>query len=78
MDYRHRNQQLKEFLVSAPDLMETIHYIRDARHLFKFDIIRAFNRLLISVSSKPLTAFRNRFGIFRWKVLLFGFKVDPG
>jgi hypothetical protein len=65
MDYRHRNQQFKEFLILTPDLIETIHYIRDVRYLSKFDIIRAFNRLLISVDSRPLTAFRNRFGIFR-------------
>jgi hypothetical protein len=78
IDYRHRNQQLKEFLIPVSDLIETIYYIKDARHLFKFDIIKAFNRLLISVNSRPLTAFKNRFGTFRWKVLPFDLKVGPG
>jgi hypothetical protein len=76
MDYRHRNQQLANFLVPALDLAEIIHYTRDARYLSKFDIIKTFNRLLIEVEFKLLTAFRNRFSTFRWKVLLFRFKVD--
>jgi hypothetical protein len=64
MDYRHRNQQFKEFLVPVSDLMEIIYHTRNVRHLSKFDIIRAFNRLLISIDSRLLITFRNRFGIF--------------
>jgi hypothetical protein len=65
INYRHRNQQFKEFLISVLNLIEIIHHIKDFRHLSKFNIIRAFNRLLIFVDSRPLTAFKNRFGIFR-------------
>jgi hypothetical protein len=65
MDYRYRNQQLENFLIPALDLAETIYHIRDARYLSKFNIIKAFNRLLITVKSKLLTAFKNRFNIFR-------------
>jgi hypothetical protein len=36
IDYRHLNQQLKEFLISVLDLMKTIYYTRNVYHLSKF------------------------------------------
>ncbi|XP_044720159.1 reverse transcriptase (RNA-dependent DNA polymerase) domain-containing protein [Hirsutella rhossiliensis] len=43
----------------------------------KIDVIQAFHRLRMDPDSEYLTAFRTRFGTFRWKVLPFGLKVGP-
>ena len=77
IDYRWINQFLKDRIVRAPDLPGTLFNCRNARRFSKIDIIRAFNRLLLSVESRGLTAFRTRQGTFQWKVLPFGLKVGP-
>lgn len=77
VDYRWLNQFLKQQLVPAPDLNGTFFNNRNAKRWTKIDIIRAFNRLLLSVDSRHLSAFRTRQGTFRWKVLPFGLKVGP-
>ena len=77
IDYRWINQYLKDRIVRAPDLPGTLFNCRNARRFSKIDVIRAFNRLLLSVESRGLTAFRTRQGTFQWKVLPFGLKVGP-
>jgi hypothetical protein len=77
IDYRWRNQFLKNRLVPAPDLNGTVFNCRNARRFSKIDIIQAFHRLRIAVGSEYLTAFRTRQGTFQWKVLPFGLKVGP-
>ena len=77
IDYRWINAFLEQSLCIPPDLAGTLFNCRNARFFSKLDIIRAFNRLLLSVESRPLTAFRTRQGTFRWKVLPFGLQVGP-
>jgi RNase H-like domain found in reverse transcriptase/Reverse transcriptase (RNA-dependent DNA polymerase)/Integrase zinc binding domain/Chromo (CHRromatin Organisation MOdifier) domain len=77
IDYRWINRFLKDRLVPAPDVSGTIAQCRNAKHFSKIDIIRAFNRLRMSVGSEYLTAFKTRQGTFQWKVLPFGLKVGP-
>jgi RNase H-like domain found in reverse transcriptase/Reverse transcriptase (RNA-dependent DNA polymerase)/Integrase zinc binding domain len=77
IDYRWINRFLKDRLVPAPDVSGTIAQCRNSKHFSKIDIIRAFNRLRMSVGSEHLTAFKTRQGTFQWKVLPFGLKVGP-
>ena len=77
IDYRWRNQHLKDRLVPAPSLNGTMFNCRDAERFAKIDIIQAFHRLRIAVGSEYLTAFKTRQGTFQWKVLPFGLKVGP-
>ena len=77
MDYRWVNEFLTPRLVPTPDVAGTLTNCRNARHLTKIDIIRAFNRLLISPESRYLTSFCTRQGTFQWKVLPFGLKTGP-
>jgi len=54
------NQFLALRQVLALDVNRTIASYRNAKRLLKIDIIRAFNRLLIYVDSRYLTAFKTR------------------
>ncbi|XP_044724653.1 reverse transcriptase (RNA-dependent DNA polymerase) domain-containing protein [Hirsutella rhossiliensis] len=63
IDYRWMNDHLKSRITPAPSS--------------KIDVIQAFHRLRMDPDSEYLTAFRTRFGTFRWKVLPFGLKVGP-
>lgn len=77
IDYRWRNQFLKDMKVLAPDLNGTLFNCRDAERFTVIDVIQAFHRMRLSVGSEYLTAFRTRQGTFQWKVLPFGLKVGP-
>jgi hypothetical protein len=77
IDYRWRNQHLKDRIVPAPSLNGTMFNCRDAERFAKIDIIQAFHRLRMAIGSEYLTAFRTRQGVFQWKVLPFGLKVGP-
>jgi hypothetical protein len=77
VDYRWVNQFIKGRQVLAPDVQGTIARCGKAKHLTKIDIIRAFNRLMVDVESRYLTAFTTRQGTFQWEVLPFGLKVGP-
>ena len=77
VDYRFINDFITKRLVTAPDVPGTIARVGRAKRLSKIDIIRAFNRLLVDVGSRYLTAFRTRFGTYQWKVLPFGLSVGP-
>lgn len=76
-DYRFINKFIEKRLVLAPDVPGTIARVGRAKRLSKIDIIRAFNRMLVALESRYLTAFTTRQGTFQWKVLPFGLSVGP-
>lgn len=76
-DYRFINKFLKKRVVLAPDVPGTIARVGRAKRVSKIDIIRAFNRMLVRVNDRYLTAFTTRQGTFQWKVLPFGLSVGP-
>ncbi|KAM4061891.1 reverse transcriptase (RNA-dependent DNA polymerase) [Hirsutella rhossiliensis] len=71
------NDHLKSRITPAPSLEGTAFGCREAQRFTKIDVIQAFHRLRMDPDSEYLTAFRTRFGTFRWKVLPFGLKVGP-
>ncbi|KJZ68960.1 hypothetical protein HIM_08979 [Hirsutella minnesotensis 3608] len=77
IDYRWMNDHLKSRITPAPSLEGTAFGCREAQRFTKIDVIQAFHRLRLDPDSEYLTAFRTRFGTFRWKVLPFGLKVGP-
>ncbi|KAM4064262.1 reverse transcriptase (RNA-dependent DNA polymerase) [Hirsutella rhossiliensis] len=77
IDYRWMNDHLKSRITPAPSLEGTAFGCREAQRFTKIDVIQAFHRLRMDPDSEYLTAFRTRFGTFRWKVLPFGLKVGP-
>lgn len=77
IDFRWVNQYLKDRLYQAPSVAGTIYNCRTAKIFSKIDIIQAFHRLRLTPESEYLTAFKTRFGTYRWKVLPFGLKVGP-
>ncbi|CCE34834.1 uncharacterized protein CPUR_08773 [Claviceps purpurea 20.1] len=76
-DFRFINGFVKKRLTMAPDVPGTIARVGRAKRLSKVDIIRAFNRMLVALESRYLTAFKTRFGTYQWRVLPFGLSVGP-
>ncbi|XP_044718753.1 reverse transcriptase (RNA-dependent DNA polymerase) domain-containing protein [Hirsutella rhossiliensis] len=76
IDYRWMNDHLKSRITPAPS-SKALLGCREAQRFTKIDVIQAFHRLRMDPDSEYLTAFRTRFGTFRWKVLPFGLKVGP-
>lgn len=49
-----------------------LHCLYHTKIYVKLDIIATFNQLCIQEGDKALTAFRIRFGLFKYAVILFG------
>ena len=60
-----------------PLISETLNRLSRAKVFTKLDIILAFNRLYIREGNEELTAFRTRFGLFKYLVIPFGLYNGP-
>ena len=60
-----------------PLIKETLERVCKAKIFSKIDIIAAFNKLRIREGEKWKTAFRTRYGLYKYLVMLFGLANGP-
>jgi len=77
VDYRALNAITIKNRYPLPLIQETLNRLSKARYYTKLDLIHAFNRLRIAKGDEWLTAFRTRYGLFKYLVTPFGLTNAP-
>jgi len=77
VDYRGLNTITVKNRYPLLLISETLNRLSRAKVFTKLDIISAFNRLRIREGDEELTAFRTRFGLFEYLVILFRLYNNP-
>jgi Reverse transcriptase (RNA-dependent DNA polymerase) len=77
VDYRALNAVTVKNRYPIPLIQETLNQLSKARIYTKLDIIYAFNHLHIAKGDEWLTAFRTRYGLFKYLVMPFGLANAP-
>ncbi len=77
VDYRGLNAIIVKNRYSLLLIFETLNRLSRAKIFTKLDIIAAFNRLRIREKDEFLIAFRTRFELFEYLVMLFGLCNEP-
>jgi hypothetical protein len=72
INYCKLNAITKKNHYPLPLINETLARLAKAKIFTKLDIRQAFYRICILPESEELTAFRTRYSLFQYKVLLFG------
>jgi transposase InsO family protein len=78
VDYRRLNAITKKDRYPLPLIDETLTRLSRAKVYTKLDIRQAFHRIRMHPDSADLTAFRTRYGSYKYKVLPFGLCNGPG
>lgn len=77
IDYRQLNEITEKDRMPLPLIDETLARLGEASCFTKLDIRQAFHRIRMSENSRNLTAFRTRYGTYRYNVLPFGLCNGP-
>ncbi|CEL11248.1 hypothetical protein ASPCAL14351 [Aspergillus calidoustus] len=77
VDYRKLNAITKKDRYPLPLIDEVLERISQAKIFTKLDIRQGFHRLRMHPDSEDLTAFRSRYGTYKYKVLPFGLTNGP-
>ncbi len=77
VDYRRINAKTRKDIYPLPLIEETLDRLSSAKVFTKIDIRQAFHRLRVDPESEDLTAFRTRYGTYRYKVVPFGLTNGP-
>jgi len=77
VNYRALNKITKKDRYPLPLLSETLRNVARAKWFTKLDIIAAFNKIRIAEEDVYKTAFRTRYGLFEYLVVLFGLTGAP-
>ena len=72
IDYRRLNQITKKDRYSLPLIYETLRNISKARQFTKLDVIAVFYKIQVTKEDEQKTAFRTRYGLYKWLVTPFG------
>lgn len=78
IDYRQLNALTIKNRNAPPKIRDTLARLNRVRVFSKFDVIAAFNRVLVKASDQEKTAFLTRFGLFEYVVMPFGLCNAPG
>lgn len=78
IDYRGLNAITVKNRNTPPLIQETLTRLSKARIFSKFDVITAFNELLVAPEDRHKTAFLCRLGLFEYVVMPFGLTGAPG
>ena len=76
-DYRALNKLTRKDRYPLPLIQETLNRISKAKWFTKMDVIAAFHKIRIKEGDEWKTAFRTRFGLFKWLVTPFGLANAP-
>lgn len=77
VDYRVLNDLTIKNRYPIPRVHDTLTLLGLAKYFTKLDIISAFHRMRIAEEDEYLTAFRTRFGLYKYLVMLFSLVNAP-
>jgi len=77
VDYRGLNTITVKNRYPLPLISETLNRLSRTKVFSKLDIISTFNRLYIREGDEELTAFRTRFDLFEYLIILFRLYNSP-
>ena len=77
VNYRKLNAITRRNSYPIPLIEETLARVIDCKHIFKLDIIAAFNKLRMNPDSEDFTTFICSLGIYKYHVLPFGLTNGP-
>jgi hypothetical protein len=77
VDYRALNKLTVKNRHALPLINETINRLSGAKIYIKLDLKNAYYRIRIEVSNKWKTAFRTRYGHFKYIIMPFGLTNTP-
>ena len=77
IDYRGLNAITRKDRYPLPLIKETLNALGRARWLTKLDVSLVFHRIRIAKGEEWKTAFRTRYGLYKWKVCPFGLANAP-
>lgn len=78
IDYRQLNALTIKNRNAPPKIRDTLARLNRVRIFSKFDVIAAFNRVLVKACDREKTAFLTRFGLYEYNVMPFGLCNAPG
>jgi hypothetical protein len=77
VDYRGLNKLTRKNRYLFLLIYETLRNIGRARWYTKLNVIAAFHKIRIAEGDEWLTAFRTRYGLFKWMITPFGLANAP-
>jgi len=72
IDYRHLNDYTKTDRTPLPIMEELSTRVAGATHITKFDLKSGFYLIRMALGHEKYTAFRIKFGLYEYSVMLFG------
>src|SRR5215475_6060633 len=70
VDFRHLNDITKKDSTPLPRIDETLDNMHGVDEITKFDIVGAYYRIRMKKGEEWKTAFRTRYGLFEWLIML--------
>src|SRR6185312_7134363 len=77
VDYRQLNAVTRKDATPLPRIDDTLHQLRDAKYISRFDLAAAYNQIKMSPKSVPLTAFSTATGHYEFLRMPFGLTNAP-
>ena len=77
VDYRALNSITRKDRYPLPLINETLERIGKANWFTKLDVVAALHKLRIAPGSEWMTAFKTRYGLYKWLVTPFGLANAP-
>ena len=71
IDYKRLNRVIKKDRYLLSLIYETLRNINKAKQFTKLDVIATFYKLRIFKGDEQKTAFRTRYGLYKWIITLF-------
>ena len=78
VDYRGLNSVTKTNRAALPIIRDLLFRANGSKYFSKIDLKSAFNLIRITKGQEYLTAFRTKYGHFKYLVMPFGLKNAPG
>jgi hypothetical protein len=72
VDYRGLNKLTRKDRYPLPLIYETLRNLSQAHWFIKLDVKAAFHKIRIAEEDEWLTAFRTRYGLYKWLITPFG------
>ena len=77
VDYQGLNRITRKDQYPLPLIYETLRNISQAKWYTKLNVIVAFHKIQIAKGQEWMTAFRTRYGLYKWLVTPFGLANAP-